>query len=200
MNDPKPYVVKYKANRDSTIKPGIHGRFETEEEAKYQCLKAREFFDMGFGGPNAAKVGIVIDQAALAQKKRLEEIDDGLGETDTILEAGPLESVPFLCEILEEGHGFTNEDADKLVRKHAKIVTRMVNAKGPMSLKIGREIVAAILRAEDSPTEENRVSELEAEVKRLSEELARKESNNITEMGNRKGKKKNAPVEEDVPV
>lgn len=171
--DIKPYIVKYKAKRDSDIKPGIHGKFETEEEARRQVLIAREFFDRAFGRPDAAHVGIVVDKGALLQ---LKETEDAVPtDDDTTLESGPIEAVPFLVEILESEHSIGREDAEELVTRHAKIVVK--KAVMPLSLKVLRGIADDIMKAEVEQKEANdERALLKAEVARLREELEKKKS------------------------
>jgi hypothetical protein len=75
-----------------------------------------------------------------------------------LMQVGPFNAVELICDILVEGRGsrqgLPKEDAEKLVCKHADIVTRLVNAKGgpqndkPFSL--GLEITEAIFKAEKS--------------------------------------------------
>ncbi len=78
-----PYVVKYKAGTDKTIKPGIHGRFETMEEALLALQKCTKHFGSLakksptlYAGP--AICGIVVDQEALERQQKLEHESDDL--------------------------------------------------------------------------------------------------------------------------
>lgn len=59
MADIKPYAVRYKAGSDKTIRPGLHGRFETREEAE----KAQEACARFFGGGRRNSDGFIIGRA-----------------------------------------------------------------------------------------------------------------------------------------
>lgn len=182
----KPYVVKYKAKRNPAIKAGIHGRFASEDEARAHVLKAREWFDKDFGKPDAAHVGIVVDQESLARQTREEEGDDGIDETT--LESQPIEAVPFLVELMEADHEMTKKDAEQLCTRHARIISKHLKA-GPFSLKKMRETVMAIFAADNQAAEgDAEKEEMRAELDRLRAELAKK-----------KGKKKGEEEEEVTP-
>lgn len=198
---PRPYWVKYRAGRDQSIKPGIHAKCESEAEAKVQVVKAHEFFDMAYGAPGAAKIGIVIQESEMEKFRKLNEIDDGLGDADldTMLESGPLECVPFLKEVLVDFHGYEIEDAEALILKHAKLIARLV-AKEPMSLKAGKEIVKAVIAAEDKPEGEaddlkSALEAMKAENKRLIEQLALRDRHKLDA-----GQKVSQTEEEGVPA
>lgn len=191
MNEPKPFVVKYKARGNPNIKPGVHGRFETEKEAQLQVLKCREWFDNDFGKPNAAHVGIVVDQEALALQKQQEEDDDAIN--DTTLESQAIDALPMLAELLESDHGVGADEAEDMLRKHAKIITRKL-AGGPASVKLMRAINQEVLAAHDkAKASRGEIDRLREENEKLRKELESKDS------GKRKsGRKKEEPAVEEV--
>jgi len=179
----KPYWVRYKAKKNPAIKPGIHGKFADENEAKLHVLKAREWFDTDFGAPDAAHVGVWVDQAALERQKQEEEGDGFAAEEDTTIESQPIEAVPFLAELLESDHGLDATTAADLCQRHARLITKHLKS-GPFSLKKMREVVTLILKAEDNAGDKDAEKEsMQAEIDRLRAELEAK------------GKKKKARVE-----
>ncbi len=79
----RPFVVKYKAGTDKSIKPGIHGKFETMEDALNGLEKCTRHFGSLvkksatlYAGP--AICGIVVDDKALEQQQKLEKQSDDL--------------------------------------------------------------------------------------------------------------------------
>lgn len=84
--DLKPFIVKYKAGLDRSIKPGIHGKFATHEEALAQARKCQDFFNTS-SGPKSAIVGIVTDEKQLLmQQREAEEVDPDVGAKEEMTE------------------------------------------------------------------------------------------------------------------
>ena len=78
----RPYAVRYKAGSDKTILPGLHGRFETMQQAQAAMERCALFFGDGVRKDGfivgRAVIGIVVDNAALAQQKVEESQPDPL--------------------------------------------------------------------------------------------------------------------------
>jgi regulator of replication initiation timing len=83
--DVKPFIVKYKAGLDRSIKPGVHGRFVTHEEALRQARVCSDFFNRL--QPKSAVVGIVVDEVQLRlQKEQMEDEDPEVGAKQELSE------------------------------------------------------------------------------------------------------------------
>ena len=77
--DIKPFIVRYKAGKDKSIQPDIHGRFATREQAQAAAAKCSDHFGGGTKDEKGFYVGraivaIVVDEDALkAQEEGREE-------------------------------------------------------------------------------------------------------------------------------
>ncbi len=100
-----PFIVKYKAGTDKSIKPGIHGRFETEEQAKNAAKKCQTFF----GGPKRVIVGIVVDPAMLAMQNAQHE---GVDPVEPDSDMSPLEQMRIENALLRKQLGMAVEDEE----------------------------------------------------------------------------------------
>ena len=86
--DIKPFIVRYKAGKDKSILPGIHGRFETREEADRQVILAADNFGGGVRDQatgfivGRAVVGVVVDQVMLRKQKEMSSVDRSLDGVD----------------------------------------------------------------------------------------------------------------------
>lgn len=79
-----PYTVRYKAGTDRRIKPGIHGKFRTREEAETQAEEARKHFSLGREIPTGKEAVVFIDvDETQAKQVAAEEGDQCEAELST---------------------------------------------------------------------------------------------------------------------
>lgn len=163
--DHLPYLVRYKpANAATTsVRPGLHGKFRTEEEARKKAQDCLRWFEE-IEGKGVVRVGIVVDDKALAlQQAEAREEDE---TDDTLVDSGSSETANLLVEALEEFHGVEERRGKELVKRYAKLVRK--GLAGGITMKRIKDTARELVNAGDN--EETEIDKLKAEIARLKGE------------------------------